>query len=836
MSTSPRFRSTAVEQAEAVLVEQYPRLVRLAYLTLPDSLGRHGRVLLAHRAVQRALPRRGGAAGPGGLDGSGGSGGSGGALAGVRVRVLRGCLAPAGRTGAALARVGWPPVPPFVWGLRLWPPAGGIEEVARVLAGAPAPVRAAFVLHRVDGLPEETAARLLGAAGAPADAMAQALALGVGETLLRELRRPEFDASVVSTRPTDLLRRRRWVRAGWAAAAALAVVAGALAVDGAARPHASRPVAAGVLDPARLERVPAQAWADTARVDFTAWPARGGRTTDRALLGRALGAWSAASPPHTPARPQPTPGPPAVSRAAQSRAAQSRAALGSAAVGRAALGSATSGAPAVIRAASGPPVLGRAGLGSAALVPAAVSRAAVGSAVSGPAAVGPAAVGPAAVGPAGVGRAASGSAGVGSPVLGQAAVSRAALGSAAVGSMVSGQAAVGRDVPGRAGLGGVMRGAGLLGSGGRRGVAPVGGVGGGVVVRAAPGVDTDPPRRAPQLLYAGDSDGRAVVLLLDGDRVVRYAEAVAGGGARELDFARTDEAGVTTAAALTLVRSPDGGRARYLLAPWIAAAGTRDLLRAGEDAKPLAFAADGVTAPVEVPRTAGACAAWPALEVTSSARIVEKHSFVLADLGTLTPVHLTYTPLPDGPGGAAARQPREATGAAARAAWAATACRLPEMRGMRDGGVRAVNIWEFASSELPDGGGRAVWSCTRTSSWAGPGDVLVRLSPAAGPPQDVARAPDTAACGRFGQHLLAGTRWRSPAGRWYLLAAGSREVTGITASGAVRAEVRGRTLAAPAGPEAAAVELTGRLASGGRVTALDGDGNGNGDGGGGGRD
>ncbi|WP_245252431.1 hypothetical protein [Streptomyces sp. KCTC 0041BP] len=702
MSTSPRFRSTAVEQAEAVLVEQYPRLVRLAYLTLPDSLGRHGRVLLAHRAVQRALPRRGGAAGPGGPEGSGG------ALAEVRVRVLRGCLAPAGRTGAALARAGWPPVPPFVWGLRLWPPAGGIEEVARMLAGEPAPVRAAFVLHRVDGLPEETAARLLGAAGAPADAMARALALGVGETLLRELRRPEFDASVVSTRPTDLLRRRRRVRAGWAAAAALAVAAGALAVVGPARPHASRPVAVGVLDPARLERVPAQAWADTARVDFTAWPARGGRTSDRALLGRALGAWSSASPPHAPAPPQPTPGPPAVGRATPRPAA-----------------------------------VGRAALGSAALIPAAV---------------------------------------------------------------------------GRAGSG-----AGSLGSGGRRGVAAVGG---GVVVRAAPGVDTDPPRRAPQLLYAGDSDGRAVVLLLDGDRVVRYAEAVTGRGARELDFARTDEAGVTTAAALTLVRSPDGGRARYLLAPWIAAAGTRDLLRAGEDTKPLALAANGVTAPVEVPRSAGACAAWPALEVTSSARIVEKHSFVLADLGTLTPVHLTYTPLPDGPGATAARQPREATGAAARAAWAATACRLPEMRGMRDGGVRAVNIWEFASSELPDGGGRAVWSCTRTSSWAGPGDVLVRLSPAAGPPQDVARAPDTAACGRFGQHLLAGTRWRSPAGRWYLLAAGSREVTGITASGAVRAEARGRTLAAPAGPEAAAVELTGRLASGGRVTALDGGGGG----------
>ncbi|MFE3626256.1 hypothetical protein [Streptomyces goshikiensis] len=834
MSTSPRFRSTAVEQAEAVLVEQYPRLVRLAYLTLPDSLGRHGRVLLAHRVVQRALPRWGGAAGPGGPDGSagsGGSGGSGGALAVVRVRVLRGCLAPSGRTGAALARAGWPPVPPFVWGLRLWPPAGGIEEVARVLAGAPAPVRAAFVLHRVDGLPEESAVRLLGAAGAPADAMARALSLGIGETLLRELLRPEFDAGVVSTRPTDLLRRRRRVRAGWAAAAALAVAAGALALVGPARPDASRPVAVGVLDPARLERVPAQAWADTARVDFTAWPARGGRTTDRALLGRALGAWATASPPHTPTPPQPTPGPPAVDRATPGRAASGSAALdpavsdsaalvpaavdratpGSAAPGRAALGPAAVG-----RDAPGLAAVGRAALGADALGADVVERAALGSAAPGRAAVGRDAPGPTTPG-----RAALGPYAVDRATPGPAAPGRAALGADAVGRAALVPAAVGRDVPGRGGSG-----AGSLGSGGRRGVAPVAAVGGGVVVRAAPGVDTDPPRRAPQLLYAGDSDGRAVVLLLDGDRVVRYAEAVTGRGARELDFARTDEAGVTTAAALTLVRSPDGGRARYLLAPWIAAAGTRDLLRAGEDAKPLALAADGVTAPVEVPRSAGACAAWPALEVTSSARIVEKHSFVLADLGTLTPVHLTYTPLPDGPGAAAARQPREATGAAARAAWAATACRLPEMRGMRDGGVRAVNIWEFASSELPDGGGRAVWSCTRTSSWAGPGDVLVRLSPAAGPPQDVARAPDTAACGRFGQHLLAGTRWRSPAGRWYLLAAGSREVTGITASGAVRAEASGRTLAAPAGPEAAAVELTGRLASGGRVTALDGGGGG----------
>lgn len=104
----------------------------------------------------------------------------------------------------------------------------------------------------------------------------------------------------------------------------------------------------------------------------------------------------------------------------------------------------------------------------------------------------------------------------------------------------------------------------------------------------------------------------------------------------------------------------------------------------------------------------------------------------------------------------------------------------------------------------------------------GPGDVLVQLRPPSGPPQEVARARSTAACGRFGQHLLAGTRWRSPAGRWYLLAAGSREVTAITASGAVRAETGGRSLVAPVGAAGAPVSLTARLASGARITALDG--------------
>ncbi|KIF02087.1 hypothetical protein PL81_31960, partial [Streptomyces sp. RSD-27] len=46
-----------VEQAEAAIVEHYPRLVRLAYLVLPPALGRNRRVLTAHALTQRALPR-----------------------------------------------------------------------------------------------------------------------------------------------------------------------------------------------------------------------------------------------------------------------------------------------------------------------------------------------------------------------------------------------------------------------------------------------------------------------------------------------------------------------------------------------------------------------------------------------------------------------------------------------------------------------------------------------------------------------------------------------------------------------------------------------------------
>ncbi|MFD7200622.1 hypothetical protein [Streptomyces sp. NPDC059893] len=69
----------------------------------------------------------------------------------------------------------------------------------------------------------------------------------------------------------------------------------------------------------------------------------------------------------------------------------------------------------------------------------------------------------------------------------------------------------------------------------------------------------------------------------------------------------------------------------------------------------------------------------------------------------------------------------------------------------------------------PDGGGHAVWSCARTDTWQGPGNVTITFrtdQDATDAPADVVgRVRSTAACSRFGQHVVAFTGWRSPKGR-----------------------------------------------------------------------
>nr|WP_226962687.1 MULTISPECIES: hypothetical protein [unclassified Streptomyces] len=301
--------SVDVEHAEAALVEHYPRLVRIAYLVLPPSLGRNRRVLAAHALVQRSLPRRraaGDAAMPvqrrrpeDAVDPG---------YAYVRLRVLRQAL-----DGAApLRRTAWPkraqlpPLLPQVWGLRLFPRSGGADELAldQRLSAVSAAGRAAYVLRGLERQGDAEVRRVLAAAGVADPAAALAEADGVdgqdapgGAALLES---PEFDPCSLQARPTDLMRRRQHTRAALAAGAAVVVCGVLLALPGdgwgrdgaAAPPYARNAAAEAALDPGKVLRVAPAAWQRSSRTDFSVWPARGNLVRDEDLLRRALAVWA----------------------------------------------------------------------------------------------------------------------------------------------------------------------------------------------------------------------------------------------------------------------------------------------------------------------------------------------------------------------------------------------------------------------------------------------------------------------------------------------------------------------------------------------------------------
>ncbi|MEV0224239.1 hypothetical protein [Streptomyces sp. NPDC050704] len=294
-----------VEQAEAALVEHYPRLVRLAYLVLPPSLGRNRRVLTAHALTQRTLPRGRTSGDPSvipaqqsaeGRDGDPG-------YAYVRLQVLRTAL----EAGRPLRLRAWPkraqlpPLLPQVWGLRLFPRSGGADELAldQRLSALSAPARAAYVLRGLERLADADVRKVLAAAGEEDPAAALAEADGV-EARYGLLASPEFDPCSLQARPPDLMRRRQHMKAALAAAAAVAVCGALLGLPGdgwgpdgaAAPPYAQNPAAQAALDPGRLTLVPANIWKSSARTDFSAWPARGNLTGDKALLRRALAVWA----------------------------------------------------------------------------------------------------------------------------------------------------------------------------------------------------------------------------------------------------------------------------------------------------------------------------------------------------------------------------------------------------------------------------------------------------------------------------------------------------------------------------------------------------------------
>ncbi|MGC5035477.1 hypothetical protein ACPXCS_07215 [Streptomyces sp. DT190] len=299
--SSPAGPVVDVEQAEAALVEHYPRLVRLAYLVLPPGLGRSRRVLTAHALTQRALPRNRTPAPVIPAQSTGRDGDPGYAL--VRLQVLRTAL----EAGLPLRLRAWPkrsqlpPLLPQVWGLKLFPRSGGADELAldQRLSTLSGPARAAYALRGLERLGEDGARKVLAAAGV-ADPDGALLEAGGVPEQFGLLDSPEFDPCSLQARPTDLMRRRQHLKAALAAGAALLVCGALLGLPGegwgpdgaAAPPYARNPAAQAALDPAKLTRVSPDAWRISARTDFSVWPARGDLTGDEALLRRALAVWA----------------------------------------------------------------------------------------------------------------------------------------------------------------------------------------------------------------------------------------------------------------------------------------------------------------------------------------------------------------------------------------------------------------------------------------------------------------------------------------------------------------------------------------------------------------
>jgi hypothetical protein len=323
-----------------------------------------------------------------------------------------------------------------------------------------------------------------------------------------------------------------------------------------------------------------------------------------------------------------------------------------------------------------------------------------------------------------------------------------------------------------------------------------------VRVSATPGTQTGGPAGPPQLLYAGEVDNARVVILYDGLRIARYAEPTDGTEGAALDFARVDGASGAEASALVLGRSD--GNVRYLTAPWVKKAAERDLMK--PDATPTALAlTDGVTASMDSPALrSGGCTSWDVLQLTGA-----DGTRLATDLGELVPAHLT-----------AGRPGRtgEASGAEGLRDWAPFACSLAVAR---SAGVRSVNAWAYAQQPLPDASGSGEWVCTRAETWRGDGTAALAQFRTPGGPVGavVAKATDVPACGPRDPHVLAGVLWKSKAGNWYLLAAGSKETSSIRSTGGVTASGQGPLLTARA-DQGARADLQGTLADGRRISGL----------------
>ncbi|WP_219470105.1 hypothetical protein [Nonomuraea rhizosphaerae] len=260
------------------MARPYRDLVRLAYLSLPPSIGQERRLVLAHRLAASELARR-----PGGDE------------IALRQVLLRRTLAAVilPWTGR-LARM--EAVPALVRG-------ADVAFTARLDMLRP-PARAAYALLRLEGRPEEEVRTILAGArvAQPAAALAAVAALeaefGQGAAAVF---RPAVDPTLARCYARPLNRRLRLALLMAAAASLLAAVSApavmSLREDPGSTwtPHLPAGPPTGL--PARPPAVPMAvtaepgAWRASTSLDLATWQARGTLAGDQALIGRALRAW-----------------------------------------------------------------------------------------------------------------------------------------------------------------------------------------------------------------------------------------------------------------------------------------------------------------------------------------------------------------------------------------------------------------------------------------------------------------------------------------------------------------------------------------------------------------
>jgi hypothetical protein len=315
-------------------------------------------------------------------------------------------------------------------------------------------------------------------------------------------------------------------------------------------------------------------------------------------------------------------------------------------------------------------------------------------------------------------------------------------------------------------------------------------------------VNGGPPSEPPQVLYAGDVDGTTVAVLADATRIATYTEK---GTERAL---RVEPAPRPDGYAASAIRLTPG---RYLLAPWVAGAEAGDL--DAEDWHRLEVT-DGLTDAGPPPLESGSgCWQGPLLRLRS-VEVSRDGPFTLADLGTAALAHLMY--VPTRPSNDMTRPAELDAGAGL---WRRLGCTVSGLRGTAAESVTAWQVWSgrLRAGAASDGKAHestAQVACVRAAL---PGDgnrVWAVTQVGAEAPAVVAEATGTRLCSHLARHVVVGWWWQSPAGDWYHVAVGSRDVKGIevTVDGATK---RGSTVVAsgpypdkPGSP--ATVHATGR--------------------------